>query len=228
MRNPRRSIPVITIAIVGMLLFALPAVAQERTFEVTITNVTRGQIVSPPLVVAHDDSISLFTPGEAASEPLAQIAEDAVYGPMLDLLESSDAVSGYAMGGGPLLPGASMTLELTASGDNGRISAIGMLVTTNDAFFGFETIEPPNVVLPMGGPVPFDFEANAYDAGSEANTESCEHIPGPPCGNPGVRVTDGAEGYVHVHAGVHGLADLVPADHDWRNPVVEISIEHVN
>jgi hypothetical protein len=216
------------LAVIGMLMFALPAVAQERTFEVTITNVTRGQIISPPLVVAHDDSISLFTPGEAASEPLAQIAEDAVYGPMLDLLDSSAAVTGYAMGEGPLMPGASVTLELTASGGNGRISAVGMLVTTNDAFFGFESIEPPNVALPMTGRVPFDFEANAYDAGSEANTESCEHIPGPPCGNPGVRVTDGAEGFVHVHAGVHGGGDLMPASHDWRNPVVEISITRTN
>ena len=49
-------------------------------------------------------------------------------------------------------------------------------------------------------------------------------IPGPPCGNAGVRDTGNAEGFVHVHAGVHGIGDLVAADHDWRNPVAKITI----
>ncbi len=33
--------------------------------------------------------------------------------------------------------------------------------------------------------------------------------------------------FVHVHAGIHGVADLVPAAHDWRNPVVEVVIQLV-
>ena len=56
------------------------------------------------------------------------------------------------------------------------------------------------------------------DAQSEANTELCDHIPGPPCGNGGVRVPEGAEGYVHIHAGIHGIGDLAPSQFDWRNP----------
>ncbi len=59
------------------------------------------------------------------------------------------------------------------------------------------------------------------------NSEDCIYIPGPPCGNPGVRDTDGAEGFVHVHPGIHGIADLVPAAHDWRNPVALITIERI-
>ena len=64
----------------------------------------------------------------------------------------------------------------------------------------------------------------AYDAGTENNNEMCRFIPGPPCGNRGVRDTAGAEGYVHVHRGVHGGADLDPALFDWRNPVAKIVI----
>lgn len=71
-------------------------------------------------------------------------------------------------------------------------------------------------------------EAEAYDAGSEANSESCTYIPGPPCGNAEVRDTGDAEGFVHVHAGVHGIGDLDPAMHDWRNPVAEITIKRVS
>ena len=34
----------------------------------------------------------------------------------------------------------------------------------------------------------------------------------------------GEQGYVHIHAGIHGIGNLVAADRDWRNPVAHISI----
>jgi hypothetical protein len=40
-------------------------------------------------------------------------------------------------------------------------------------------------------------------------------------GSPGV----GGEGFVHIHPGIHGIGDLIPAQRDWRNPVAKISIE---
>lgn len=66
----------------------------------------------------------------------------------------------------------------------------------------------------------------AYDAGSEANSESCAYIPGPPCMNP-VHDDSDSEGYVHVHAGVHGGegSGLDPAMHDWRNPAAMLEIK---
>jgi len=67
----------------------------------------------------------------------------------------------------------------------------------------------------------------AYDAGSEANTESCEHIPGPPCMNPEMRVTDGAEGFVYIHPGISGEGDLTESGYDWRNPVARFVIERL-
>ena len=38
----------------------------------------------------------------------------------------------------------------------------------------------------------------------------------PHCDSGGVRDTAAAEGYVHVHAGIHSLGDLDPAIYDWR------------
>ena len=67
-------------------------------------------------------------------------------------------------------------------------------------------------------------ESPAYDSGSEANNELCAFIPGPPCNNPLIRATAGAEGFVHVHAGIHGIGTLDPAIHDWRNGVARIRI----
>jgi hypothetical protein len=112
-----------------------------------------------------------------------------------------------------------VTFYLSGTGPWTRLTALGMLVTTNDAFFGLDSAEL------SGRPRSKVFSVPAYDAGSEVNSESCTYIPGPPCMNGGVRDTDGAEGFVHVHSGIHGIGDLVPAEHDWRNPVVRIEVQ---
>ena len=105
--------------------------------------------------------------------------------------------------------------------ERGRyLSVAGMLVITNDAFFAVRGAR-----LPKNGSA--SHRAVAYDAGSEGNTESCAHIPGPPCGNPGMRETASAEGFVHVHSGVHGGGDLDPAASDWRNPVAMIQVQRI-
>ncbi len=188
-----------------------------RTYEVTITNVTRGQILSPPVVFTHRAGFRLFELGQPASAEVAAVAEDAVNGPLEAMLDGSPKVSDRVTGGAPIPPGQSMTLTVTAARGARFLGAISMMVVTNDAFFGAQGLR-----LPRRGSA--SYRAIGYDAGSEGNSELCEHIPGPPCGNPGARNLETAEGYVHVHAGVHGIGDLVPAQHDWRNPVVMITI----
>ena len=96
-----------------------------------------------------------------------------------------------------------------------------MLVSTNDAFFAIN-----GVAAPRGNASTTVF-ARAYDAGTEANSEDCAWIPGPPCGNGGAHDPSPSEGYVHVHAGVHGIGSLVPADHDWRDAVARVHIERM-
>ena len=89
---------------------------------------------------------------------------------------------------------------------------------TNDAFFALDGARGPIVRDGLSRYSP------AYDAGSEANDEQCASIPGPACGgNGGLE----GEGFVHVHAGVHGVGDLVPARHDFRNPVARVRIDRV-
>jgi hypothetical protein len=83
-----------------------------------------------------------------------------------------------------------------------------------------------NVAAPRRGSV--TVETAGYDAGTEANSEDCAFIPGPPCGdfnhNPAA-----PEGYVHVHAGIHiGGGGLTPTMHDWRNPVAQVEIRRIH
>lgn len=85
-----------------------------------------------------------------------------------------------------------------------------MLVPTNDGFFAVKGIEGPdgNHTLTVFSP--------AYDSGSERDDERCTSIPGPAVECPGGAglggvPAGGEEGYVHIHAGIHGIDDLDPA-----------------
>ena len=58
----------------GLFLFTGADAAQaETTYEVTITNVTRGQTFTPQLIVTHRRSVSLFTAGEPARAALLRL-----------------------------------------------------------------------------------------------------------------------------------------------------------
>jgi len=156
-----------------------------------------------------------------ASPELAALAEDGNTGPLETLLGGLSSVKEFMTAAGGIPPGESVTVMIKTGGNKRYLSVAGMLADTNDAFFAVQDVSVPNGQKKT-------VYAVTYDAGSEANSESCTYIPGPSCGNPFVRDTAGAEGYVHVHAGIHGLADLVPGTHDWRNPVVRIMIKRMN
>jgi len=204
----------------GALASAAGTANAAERFRVTFTNLTRMQVMTPPLVVAHGPKFSLFTPGAAASPELAALAEDGNTAPLEAALPGMPQVQAVKVAGSAIPPGGSVSVDITVKGWMRRFSAAGMLATSNDAFYGFD-----GVPAPRRGSV--EFAVPAYDAGSEANSELCAYIPGPPCNNPNVRDTAGAEGFVTVHNGIHGVGDLVPADVDWRNPVAKVTIRHI-
>ena len=206
----------LAVVVVSAALWAQPAAAQG-TATVQITNLSR-QIISPPVVASHTWKVAVFVPGQPASADLAALAEDGDPSGLVDLLSGHDEVLDVAAAEGLLFPGETLTLEVEIRGKYNRISAVGMLVTTNDAFFGLSNffVDPDQAVQRVMVP--------AWDAGSEANNELCDFIPGPPCGNPFARDTDGAEGFISVHSGIHGSGDLLPGAWTWQNPTVEIAV----
>ncbi len=192
-------------------------------FRVTITNLTRGQVFSPPIAIGHDGKFRLFTLGKEASVELAALAEGGATDPLVELI---DGRYPSVVFDGPILPGAtvSATVEI---GRFRLITVAGMLVSTNDAFFAARDVwllgkRKTTVMVP------------AYDAGSEINSEDCQDIPGPPCDNgSNVHPADDPTDYVHIHAGIHGfnpegdVSSLNPAVSDWSNPVAKITIRRV-
>lgn len=213
-----RALTRIGLAIALLAGVAAAAKAQDElgaAYDVTITNLTHGQILSPPVVVAHHNSFRVFRAGESASAELAALAEDADSAGLIALLGTIPRVQAVELGDGVILPGDSLTVRIRLVGGVRSLTVLGMLVTTNDAFFsGTQRIK--------AGVTSFD--APAYDAGSEVNTQDCDHIPGPPCGNPGVRVTPGAEGFIHISSGIRDAGDLDVALLDWRNPTARIVV----
>jgi len=196
-------------------------------YAVTVTNITRGQTFTPILVATHKAGVRLFELGQPASDQLETLAEEGNTAPLAALLRSMPGVNDVQSSGALLPPGESVTIMVRTQGTFDRVSLASMLIPTNDAFFALNGVEGPR-----GSRAVMTLISPAYDAGSERNDETCTSIPGPffaECGGPGggAMPAGGEEGYVHIHAGIHGIGDLVAADRDWRNPVAHITIRRV-
>jgi len=170
------------------------------------------------MAASHKAGHPVFVAGHAASPELEAVAEGGDTAPLAALLEGSGNTWDVASGDGLLMPGESVTLNLEAKNKFRYVSLVSMLIPTNDAFIGLSGIK-----LPAERRKPVTVFVPAYDAGTEINDEFCDSIPGPVCGGEGMSVEDG-EGFVSVHRGIHGVADLPAETYDWRNPVASISI----
>ena len=210
----------------GALLLGTVGAATATDFEVTVTNLTRGQQFTPILVASHKAGVRLFELGSPASPQLKTLAEEGIVAPLTTLLLGNPDVRDVVNSGALLGPGKSVTQRVSTRGSFDNVSVAAMLIPTNDGFFAVNDAEGPN------GQDVITLVSPAYDAGSERNDETCASIPGPSfseCGGPGGGgAPGGGEGYVHIHAGIHGIGNLDPALRDWRNPVAKITIRRVN
>ncbi len=190
----------------------------QRIYQVTITNITKGEIFTPVMVASHGRGLRIFDLGTPATPELEMLAEGGDTGPLAESLLSAGALD-VATAGGVLPPGQSVTLKVATNRKNRHVSLASMLVPSNDAFVALNGMAGPR------GRGTLTRVAPAYDAGSEHNDELCVNIPGPPfvCAGEGYNPA-GGEGYVYIHPGIHGVGDLAPAAHDWRNPVAKITI----
>lgn len=221
MRNWWREITAAVLS--GAVLFTSHAVASGRggAYEVTVTNITHGEIFTPVMVATHPREVKLFELGNPASPELAMLAEGGDTAPLSARLMGEGAFDVVAADD-VLPPGGSVTLTVKTSGHSRYVSVASMLVPSNDAFFAVNGVQGPR-----GHKASMVFSP-AYDAGSESNDELCISIPGPPfiCAGEGYNIADG-EGYVHIHPGIHGVGNLIEANHDWRNPVAKITITYI-
>jgi hypothetical protein len=99
-----------------------------------------------------------------------------------------------------------------------------MLVCTNDGFGGIDGNRLPTRIGSER-----TYQARAFDAGTEMNTELFADLV-PPCDGDSTTGTGTSNpalaegGTIGRHAGIQGVGDLADA-HDWSGPVVQITIE---
>jgi len=213
--------------------------SQGKMYEVTITNLTPGQPLTPPLLVTHESGEGFFSSGEMASDELQQLAENGNLEPLIEMLQNKNGVFDIVHGNAPLVPANdpgntglnySETFVISAEGNARYLSYASMLVCTNDGFAGLDSLR-----LPMNSQTVF---AIAYDARTEMNTEDFADMV-PPCqdaigvfsDDPGTGTTNPAiseDGIIVPHPGVVGDEDLLKRVHSWENPVVKIEITRIN
>ena len=198
----------------------------KRGYEVTLTNITKGQNFTPQLFTTHSRSVSLFELGQPASEDIATLAESGSTAPLTEtLLALGHRVTEAQTNAALLGPGESVTIELEALPFTDRLSIAAMLIPTNDTF-----VAANGERLPRRGSKTFYLQA--YDAGSEFNDQLCASIPGPPCFGAAISEPDATdEGFVYVSNGIHNLGDaeglIGPLEYDWRNPVAKVVVKRV-
>lgn len=194
----------------------------DYEYQITIENITpvtgpgASQPLSPPIIATHSSNYKVFKIGHFASEELAAVAEDALNAGLINRLSDNHRVFDVQqIGAGPILPGNSATATITAKKHFTKVSLVAMLVNTNDGFAGMNAVRLPK----HGSRTVY---LRAYDAGSEKNTESFDHIPGPCCNSPLVRVPTHER--IKYHKGILGIGDLDPAVYGWDEPVAKVTI----
>lgn len=226
-------------AIVGVAGIPESSAIKSVTYEVTITNLTPGQPITPPLLVTHGKDAGFFTVGEQASSEIQQLAENGNTQPLVEKLQKMSGVIDVVQGEAPLVPANdpgqtglaySETFQITTEGTSRYLSFASMLVCTNDGFTGVDSVKLPYYSQKT-------FYAMAYDARTEMNTEDFADLV-PPCqGAIGISSDDegtgesnpaiAENGIIIPHPGIMGKADLIPEIHDWENPVVKIDVVRV-
>jgi len=207
-----------------------PAMA---SFDVTVTNLTNDQPLSPVAIIAHQDGYSVFTVGAAATVGLETLAEGGDNTALIAEADADATVMATASGAAPIGPAGTETInvEVLQSDLPGlTVSISTMLVNTNDAIAGINGVS----VGDMQAGDTMTWRTVAYDAGTEANTESATHIPGPAGGGEGFNAArDEIADRVTMHSGVVSQDDGFAASdltgqHRFDNPVAQVRIERIN
>ena len=195
-------------------------------YEISITNLTAGQPISPVAVVLHNANYKMFALGESATLALETLAEGGDNSALLDGAMGTSDVDESLSSEGLLLPGT--TTMVTLEGDADYLSLAGMLVNTNDGFIGLESYHLSH--LSVGEALAL--EIKTYDAGTEANTESAATVPAQ--GGEGFNAArDDSNAMVRLHAGVvtqdDGLStSALTSLQRFDNPTAKVMIKRID
>ena len=197
-------------------------------YELTVTNLTSNQPLSPLAVAIHNSNYTAWTIGVEPSLGLEKLAEE---GSTTEFLNEAISAGVYASvsGEGAIFSGESETLEIeSVKNDEMKLTIASMLINTNDAFTGAQSIDLSSleigdelsVLLPV------------YDAGTEANNELAGTIPGPADGGEGFNIARDDVNVVSRHPGVvtniDGYDDsILDSSHRFDSPIAKLVLKRI-
>ncbi|MFA0562604.1 spondin domain-containing protein [Vibrio sp. 10N.222.51.C8] len=195
-------------------------------YDVSVTNLTPNQPMSPLAILTHNTSFDLFEIGQSASVDLEYLAEGGSNAELIALSNSDANVYQGISGNGLILSGEQDTVSIRVDpNQEGYISVASMLVNTNDAFVGESGLSLKS--LAVGDT--FTMNMNVWDSGTELNNELAATIPGPAGGGEGFNSVRNDTDVVSFHSGVisqdDGLAtSALSGNHRFLNPGARITI----
>jgi hypothetical protein len=213
-----------------------PLPDQDAQFEITVTNLTNAQPLSPVAIMLHNAGFHSFIDGETSSTALELLAEGGDNSEVLAEAQAALQHLAAASTEGPIPPSAispAVSLSVPADQlDDLRLSVITMLVHTNDAFSGANAANVSGMAVgetrTMNGPT--------WDSGTEANSETRATMPGPDFGGEGFNAErDDPVNLVRFHQSVvtsesaeFGLPTSDLRDrHRFLNPTTRITVTRV-
>ena len=203
--------------------------SSKSTYNVTATNLTNNQPLSPQGFVLHRAGYLAWQTGEQASDSIERLAEDGNPSSFLDQAAADTDVLATAENGSVIIPGGSSSVEIKSKRDSDlRLSVATMLVNTNDAYTGMTDA----LIGDLAVNETRIFNVPAYDAGTEANSENAATVPGPAGGGEGYNPVQDDSGFIAVHAGVVSADDgltgsALNESHRWDNPVARITVTRI-
>ncbi|MDF1642624.1 MAG: spondin domain-containing protein [Pseudomonadales bacterium] len=203
-----------------------PALA---SYEITLTNLTNAQPLSPPIWVFHGDGYMPWQVGVAATAGLEMLAESGDSSSFGTEADAHSEVYSTSSSSALVTPGASMTYTvMLAPQTDLQLSLATMLVNTNDAFTGLNAV----AIASLGSGDEQVIYAGAYDAGTEENLETAATIPGPAGGGEGFNAVRESSDQVTMHSGVVTMSDglsssALDQSHRFDNPVARVVIKRL-
>ncbi len=202
---------------------------EMNDYEITVTNLSSNQPLSPVAVVVHEASYNAWEIGSASTVGLENLAEGGDNSTFLGEARTASSL-GAESGTGVIIPGSSELIEVSVQrGSDLALTVATMLVNTNDAFAGRAGIDLSS--LSIGDEL--NLRLPIYDAGTEGNNELAGTIPGPADGGEGFNSDRDDVNVVSRHSGVvsniDGYTDSVlEQSHRFDSPVAQLLVRRVN
>lgn len=198
-------------------------------YEITVTNLSSNQPLSPVAVVVHEASYSAWAIGSTSTVGLEHLAEGGDNSTFLVEARAANSL-GTESGGGVIIPGSSELIDVSVQrGSDLQLTVATMLVNSNDAFSGRAGIDLSS--LSMGDEL--NLRLPIYDAGTEGNNELAGTIPGPADGGEGFNSDRDDVNVVSRHSGVVSTIDgytdsVLEQSHRFDSPIAQLLVKRVN